>query len=157
MTRAPRPFRAPLLALALAASATPAWALDLAREDVRAFAAEMKEKHGFDAAWLDAVLADAATQPRIIELISKPAEAVKPWSAYRDHFLTQERLDAGAAFWTEHREVIERVAPQESSFRCFAISTFQREPKVSTMTSRMSFLPSSSWTSSPPPSLARSP
>jgi membrane-bound lytic murein transglycosylase B len=110
MTRAPRPFRAPLLALALAASATPATALDLAREDVRAFAEEMKEKHGFDAAWLEAVLADAAPQPRIIELISKPAEAVKPWYAYRDHFLTQERIDAGAAFWNEHREVIERVA-----------------------------------------------
>jgi membrane-bound lytic murein transglycosylase B len=77
---------------------------------VRAFAAEMKEKHGFDSAWLDAVLADATTQPRIIELISKPAEAIKPWYAYRDHFLTQERIEAGAAFWNEHREVIENVA-----------------------------------------------
>jgi membrane-bound lytic murein transglycosylase B len=109
MIRATRSLRAPWLALALAAAA-PAWALDLAREDVRAFSEEMKAKHGFDAEWLDAVLSDAATQPRIIELISKPAEAVKPWYAYRDHFLTQERIDAGAAFWNEHREVIERVA-----------------------------------------------
>ncbi len=110
MTLATRSLRVPLLALALAALAAPAWALDLAREDVRAFAADMKVKHGFDADWLDAVLGDAAMQPRIIELISKPAEAVKPWYAYRDHFLTQERIDAGAAFWSEHREVIERVA-----------------------------------------------
>jgi len=110
MTRATRSLRAPLLALALAASAPCAWPLDLAREDVRDFAAEMKAKHGFDAAWLDALLADAATQPRIIELISKPAEAVKPWYAYRDHFMTAERIDAGVAFWTEHRDAIDKVA-----------------------------------------------
>jgi membrane-bound lytic murein transglycosylase B len=108
MTRANRSLCALLPALALAAPAAPA--LDLAREDVRAFAAEMEGKHGFDAAWLETVLADAAIEPRIIELISKPAEAVKPWHAYRDHFMTAERIDAGAAFWSEHRGVIERVA-----------------------------------------------
>ena len=27
-----------------------------------------------------------------------------PWYAYRDHFLTAERIDAGVAFWTEHRD-----------------------------------------------------
>ena len=26
-----------------------------------------------------------------------------PWHEYRDHFLTAERIDAGVAFWTEHR------------------------------------------------------
>ncbi len=71
MNLATRSLRAPLLALALAATAGSAWPLDLAREDVRAFAAEMKDKHGFDAAWLDAVLADAAIQPRIIELMTE--------------------------------------------------------------------------------------
>lgn len=101
---------APCVALLAAFAAAPAPALDLARPDVRAFADEMQKKHGFDAAWLDGILADAASQPRIIELISKPAEAVKPWYAYRDHFLTQERIDAGVAFWTEHREEVAKVA-----------------------------------------------
>ncbi len=101
---------APGLAIALAAAALPAAALDLAREDVKSFAAEMEKKHGFDAAWLDGVLADATSQPRIIELMSKPAEAVMPWHAYRDHFLTAERIDAGVAFWTEHRDDVARVA-----------------------------------------------
>jgi membrane-bound lytic murein transglycosylase B len=108
MIRATRSLCALLLAPAFAAPA--ASALDLARDDVRAFAADMEARHGFDAAWLEAVLTDAAIEPRIIELISKPAEAVKPWHAYRDHFLTAERIDAGAAFWNEHRGVIERVA-----------------------------------------------
>ena len=105
-------LRAPLLALALALAAAPAAALDLAREDVRAFAAEMEKKHGFDAAWLDAILSDAASQPRIIELMTKPAESVMPWHAYRDHFMTAERIDAGVAFWTRHRAEVARVAKE---------------------------------------------
>lgn len=91
-------------ALALAPLAGPAVALDAAREDVRAFAAEMKRKHGFDAAWLDTVLADATSQPRIIELMSKPAEKTMPWHQYRKHFLTEERIAAGVEFWIAHRE-----------------------------------------------------
>jgi membrane-bound lytic murein transglycosylase B len=100
---------APFLALALVAAAPPAGPLDLARADVREFAEEMTKKHGFDAAWLDGVLADAALQPRIVELMSKPAESVMPWHAYRRHFLTAERIDAGVAFWTEHRAKIADV------------------------------------------------
>ncbi len=109
MTRATRSLRAPLLALALAAAAPAAQALDLAREDVRAFAAEMASRHGFDPAWLEGVLADATLQPRIVEMMSKPAEKVMPWHAYRRHFLTDERIAAGVAFWTEHRDTLAAV------------------------------------------------
>lgn len=101
---------APCLALLAATAAMPARPLDLARADVRAFAEEMKKKHGFDAAWLDGVLADAASQPRIIERMTKPAEAVMPWNRYRDIFLTSERIGAGVAFWTEHRDEVAKVA-----------------------------------------------
>jgi len=102
-------LRALFPALLLAAAAAPAWALDATREDVRAFAEEMRAKHRFDAAWLDGILAGAESQPRIIELISRPAEAVMPWHQYRDHFLTAERIDAGVAFWTEHRDEIAAI------------------------------------------------
>jgi peptidoglycan lytic transglycosylase B len=103
-------LRAPLLALVLATAATAAWPLDLARQDVRAFAAEMERKHGFERAWLNGILADAASQPRIIELMSRPAEKVMAWHDYRDHFMTADRIDAGVAFWTEHRKDVARVA-----------------------------------------------
>jgi len=103
-------LRAPWLALLVAVAATPARALDLESDTVRAFSEEMKKKHGFDAAWLDGVLADAALQPRIIELMTKPAEAVMPWYAYRNHFLTAERVEAGITFWSTHRADIERIA-----------------------------------------------
>ena len=51
---------APCVALFAAFAAAPAPALDLARPEVRAFADEMTKKHGFDPAWVDAVLTDAA-------------------------------------------------------------------------------------------------
>ncbi len=88
----------------LCATVAPAAALDGTRADVRAFTEQMRRKHGFDAAWLDGVIADAKSQPRIIELISKPAEKSLPWYRYRDHFLTAERIAAGVEFWIEHRE-----------------------------------------------------
>jgi membrane-bound lytic murein transglycosylase B len=99
----------PMLCLALALAAAPARALDTARADVREFAETMRERHGFDAGWLDGILADAASQPRILELMSRPAEAVMPWHQYRDHFLTAERITAGVAFWRGHREEIAAV------------------------------------------------
>ncbi|MEX1994755.1 MAG: lytic murein transglycosylase B [Steroidobacteraceae bacterium] len=98
--------------LALAAFAGPVAALDGAREDVRAFAVEMKRKHGFDAAWLDTVLAGATSQPRILELISKPAEKTMPWHQYRKHFLTDERVAAGVEFWIAHRERLAAIEQQ---------------------------------------------
>jgi membrane-bound lytic murein transglycosylase B len=41
--------------------------------------------------------------------MSKPAEKVMPWHAYRKHFLTDERISAGVAFWTEHRDTLAAV------------------------------------------------
>jgi membrane-bound lytic murein transglycosylase B len=89
--------------LALPGVAGPLHALDLERDDVRQFMHEMERKHGFDADWLAGVIVEAESQPRIIELMSRPAEQVKPWHEYRDHFLTAERIAAGVAFWTAHR------------------------------------------------------
>ncbi|MGH8130007.1 MAG: lytic murein transglycosylase B [Steroidobacteraceae bacterium] len=103
MPDATRMLRALFPALILAAGALPAAAFDGTREDVRAFAEEMRRKHDFDSAWLDGVIADAASQPRIIELMSRPAESVMLWHEYRDHFLSAERIAAGVEFWIEHR------------------------------------------------------
>jgi membrane-bound lytic murein transglycosylase B len=102
---------APCAALFLAAfAATPARPLDLARPEVQAFAEEMRKKHGFDAAWLDGILADAASQPKIIERMMRPAESVLTWGKYRAIFMTPERIEAGVAFWAEHRDEIAKAA-----------------------------------------------
>lgn len=103
-----------LLALAAAtlAAAGPAQALDASREDVRAFVSEMEAKHGLERAWLDKVFDRATSQPRIVELISRPAERVKPWYEYREHFLTEQRIREGVEFWQRHRD---RLAEVEAS------------------------------------------
>jgi len=102
------PLIAAVLAVALAAAA-PASALDASREDVRAFVDEMSQKYGFERAWVEGLLGDAATQPRILELISRPAERVKPWHEYRSHFLTEQRIAEGLQFWQAHRERLAAV------------------------------------------------
>ena len=96
-------------ALALFAATPSAAALDGNREDVRQFMQEMLRKHGFDEAWLAAVISGAESQPKIIELMSRPAEQVMAWHAYRDHFLTEERIAAGVEFWTAHRARLAEV------------------------------------------------
>jgi len=102
-TKSTRMLRSPVIGLVLLAAAWPAVALDGNREDVRQFMQEMLRKHSFDEAWLAGVIGEAESQPKIIELMSRPAEQVMPWHSYRDHFLTGERIAAGVEFWTAHR------------------------------------------------------
>ena len=86
--------------------------LDPDREDVRAFIAGVQERHGLAAEDVRAVLLEARIQQPIIDAISRPAERVKPWYEYRRIFLTEERIDAGVAFWQEHHERIDRIAAE---------------------------------------------
>ena len=46
----------------------------------------------------------------ILDAIARPAEKSKTWEEYRKIFLTTERIDAGAAFWAEHREILDSIA-----------------------------------------------
>jgi membrane-bound lytic murein transglycosylase B len=86
---------------------------DLERADIVAFAREVAEKHEtLDEKAVMLLLAQAEPQPRIVELISRPAERVSPWYEYRARFLNEERIVEGVRFWIAHREVLERVAAE---------------------------------------------
>ncbi len=104
MSGATQLLRSLACGLALLAVACSSAALDVEREDVKKFMQDMQREHGFDGAWLKDVMTQAESQPRILELMSRPAEQVKPWHEYRDHFLTDERIAAGLVFWLTHRE-----------------------------------------------------
>jgi membrane-bound lytic murein transglycosylase B len=80
----------------LASASTPDSLAD--RTEVQIFIAQMVNKHGFDSNALRNVFNRAYAQPEIIALITRPAEA-KPWYAYRDIFLTNQRIQSGLAFW----------------------------------------------------------
>lgn len=70
-------------------------------EAVRAFVEEMSSKHGFDRAELERAFSEIRSRPRIVELMDR-ARKPTPWREYRDRFVNEEKLEAGARFWSEH-------------------------------------------------------
>lgn len=53
-----------------------------------------------------AILADVEKDQTVLDRMAKPWEA-KPWHVYREIFADRERLDAGLAFWAEHRAALD--------------------------------------------------
>ncbi len=82
---------------------------DLNRADIVAFVDRVASK-GLARAAVFAVLAKAEPQPKIIEAMNRPAEKTLAWWEYRAHFLSSERIDAGARLWREHRELFDAIA-----------------------------------------------
>jgi len=99
-----------LLSAFLVSNPAAADTVNLEQENVVAFIDEMVKEHEFDRAALSAVLAKAEIKPSIIEKISTPAERKLNWGEYRKIFITKERINAGATFWHENKEMLERIA-----------------------------------------------
>jgi membrane-bound lytic murein transglycosylase B len=89
-----------------------AHALDVENPDVRAFINSMVNDHSYDRGTLEDVLQQATVQGTILEAIDRPAERTKEWHEYRDIFVTDERVKAGAAFWREHSEELNRISEE---------------------------------------------
>ena len=79
------------------------------REDVARFVSAMTDRHGHDAAALQALFSDARSSRKIINAISRPAEAL-PWHRYRNIFLKPDRIRQGLQFWRENQAQLDRVA-----------------------------------------------
>jgi len=129
MTRSILAVLAAIPALASAAAAQAPAGFDLSREEVRAFVEEVASRHALDRDALYALLAEAKPQPKIIELISRPAERVIPWWEYRQRFLTEERINGGVQFWRRNRETLQRVSgehgvPPEYIVAIIGVETF---------------------------------
>ncbi len=100
----------PLLLCLLLGVGSAAPAAPLEASAVRGFIINMNEKHGFDADALTRTFARVNRIDRIIELIAKPAEKVKPWYQYREIFITDKRIRDGAAFWRANEHAVLRAA-----------------------------------------------
>ena len=74
------------------------------------FVAYMADKYGFEAGKLEATFARVSRSDKIIELMSKPAEKVKPWYEYRAVFITDKRIRDGAAFCRNNEAALARAA-----------------------------------------------
>jgi membrane-bound lytic murein transglycosylase B len=55
-------------------------------------------------------LAQAQVRQGILDAMSRPAEAVRPWRDYRPIFLNPARIDGGRAFYAENRAALDRIA-----------------------------------------------
>lgn len=119
-----------LLAALLLAGPAPSDASYLEREDVRSFAREMAEKHGFEVAELLSALHRAEHDPRVIRLITPSSEpGVRSWQRYRSRFLDASRIENGVTFWQENeralREAAERYGvPPEIVVAILGVETF---------------------------------
>lgn len=87
---------------------TPAWADHPGQAQL---VREIARDTGKDPVALNALLDGAKCQQSILNAISRPAEA-KPWSEYRQIFVTPDRIQAGVAFYRDHRALLERIAAQ---------------------------------------------
>lgn len=92
-------------------SAPPA-GFDLSRGDIQQYVSEVARRDAIKRRELEDLLGKAVPQPKIIELISKPAEKVAPWWQYRERFLTEERIGKGVQFWLDNREALERISSE---------------------------------------------
>ncbi|MGI9263674.1 MAG: lytic murein transglycosylase B [Gammaproteobacteria bacterium] len=84
--------------------------LDLTSPALTEFIERMESKHGVPRDRTVSILKEARIQPRIIEIMSKPAEKVMPWYEYREIFITDKRIDAGIEFWSEHEDTLNRIS-----------------------------------------------
>lgn len=79
----------------------------LERQEVQAFIASQVEL-GFERAELETLFTAVEPQQRILDLISRPAEA-RPWFQYRPIFMTDQRVQLGRRFVQEQTEWLERA------------------------------------------------
>jgi len=84
----------------------------LKRPEIEAFVDDVAGRNEISRAQLLKVLRAAEPQPKIVELISKPAERVTPWWEYRARFVTDERITMGVQFWEQNREGLERISAE---------------------------------------------
>lgn len=83
--------------------------IDAARAE---FVDRMVGEHAFDREELTTLLESATIDESILRSISRPAERVVPWYEYRQIFLNDSRISAGARFWQDNAALVEQVASE---------------------------------------------
>jgi membrane-bound lytic murein transglycosylase B len=74
------------------------------------FIERLIEQHGFERSAVEPLVNGAVIDETILAAIARPAERVVPWYEYRGIFLTEARINGGAAFWRRNEAAIESVA-----------------------------------------------
>jgi membrane-bound lytic murein transglycosylase B len=99
-----------ICAALLVLRAETAAAIDIKRPEVKEFIAHMSAAYGFKKGALRKLLKSAASQPAIVDAMSKPAEKAKLWYEYRPIFLNERRIREGTEFWVAHRQALDQAS-----------------------------------------------
>ena len=100
------------------------------RSDVRELADQLATQHALPTAWVRQQLAQAHQIQNIPRLMQPPPSGQrKNWAAYRDRFIEPRRIEAGVAFWQEHRQTLARAearfgVPAEMLVGVIGVETF---------------------------------
>jgi lytic murein transglycosylase B len=100
------------------------------RADVMAFADDIAQRNGWDAAWVRSQLAQARLVPQVRSLIMPPpAGTARNWGAYRARFVEPQRIAAGLAFWRANEPLLARAeqrfgVPAEIVVGIIGVETF---------------------------------
>lgn len=81
-------------------------------KSVEAFITEFVKENQADESNLRRIMAEASYKQDIIDKISRPAEGSMTWERYRRIFITDERIEAGVAFWKEHAESLSKISEE---------------------------------------------
>ncbi|MFQ5468769.1 MAG: lytic murein transglycosylase B [Gammaproteobacteria bacterium] len=92
------------------------------------FIDNMVQKYKFSKDILRKLFEQVEIKPRIIEAITRPAEA-KPWYQYRPIFVTQKRIDGGVNFMQQHSRALAQAemkygVPAEIITAIIGVETF---------------------------------
>lgn len=68
---------------------------------INQFIGKMVEQHEFDEAYLKNLFSQINIDPIVVDKMNKPYEA-KPWTEYKDYFITDERVNLGTQYWQQH-------------------------------------------------------
>jgi membrane-bound lytic murein transglycosylase B len=109
---------------------------DLTRPEIKTFIDEVAQRTPLKRRDVQKLLAKAEPQPKIIELITKPAERVIPWWEYRARFMDEERIALGAQLWLDHREELERIAAERGVPPEYIVAIIGVETKYGRITGR---------------------
>ncbi|MCP5266014.1 MAG: lytic murein transglycosylase B [Burkholderiaceae bacterium] len=71
------------------------------------FLSELRQRHGFDASYLEAIFSRIHRDDRVIELITPKPPKLKPrWRDYRNGYVRGPRVDRGLVFWARHADAV---------------------------------------------------
>ncbi len=85
--------------------------------EIEFFAQEMATQHGFDPDYVRSILKQAKVKKNIITVMERSRIPPKStgkrpstsWYQYQRNFLTEQRIEQGAAFWREHAAALQRA------------------------------------------------